>query len=589
MCSWLSLLLGACNGGEEPTPTSIPTATTRVEPPPPTHTPTPIPTPTLTPTPLPQTPTVTPLRGGTLNYAISGSTTSFDPFLQSDLSTHAFIQPAYNGLVKFDIAGEAVVPDLAESWKLEDSLTLVFNLRQGVSFHDGAPFTAKQAAFSIHRALNPLPGTTSLVRPFLVPISSVEAVGDYTLRLSTDRPWASALTRLAHPFLRMIPEHVANRSPLPTPPPPKPTPIPTGMRDVVLGTGPFQFVSYDPEAGGRLTRNPDYWERGKPYLDALRLHILPDKKTALAGTRTGFIDLYLGPVDPEDLSGLRKSLPMLIGWRFQDLVAGPEVVLNLTKAPFDDLRVRKALRLAVDSEAMYKAHHNKGPLAFNSPMGLTQWGLLQRELALRPESGPPLSLRIETAKGLLAQAGVEEGFSVTVIVGHSEPDSERTGGQGLKARILAENLRALELEVQVVEKPVPGEFQTDLLLLRYDVAVVETEFDGHPDPDGLKLFWKSRGSRNYSAYSDPGLDALLERQSIVLSEQERRELVREAQERILDSYAAFYLPLALPSEESPAMGIMHPWVRGFRYDWSGAEFNNLRFDEVWLDAAVKKR
>jgi peptide/nickel transport system substrate-binding protein len=372
------------------------------------------------------------------------------------------------------------------------------------------------------------------------------------------------------------------------------------MRDVVLGSGPFVFEEYDPTAGGRLTRNERYWERGKPYLDSLRLDILPDKRTALAALATRRLDLYLEEASAQDVALVDRSVPGVVAWRWRDPVAGPEVLVNASKSPFHDVRVRKALRLAVDNDAMHRADSNKGSLAWNSPLGLTAWGLSQEELSRRDEHAASLSARQRAARELLQQAGVRSGLQVTVMVADPAQESA-SGGQpaGLfgsapstitspkavaKAEVLAESFRALGLDVPPVQKRSPSQFQTDLLLLRYDVAVVDIEFEGYPDPDGLKSFWADRGPRNYTGFRDPELDALLRQQSVVLATGERMEMVQQIQRQILDSYAAFYLPLALPNEESPAVALSQPWVRGFRYDWLGARLGNLRFDEVWLDS-----
>ena len=112
------------------------------------------------------------------------------------------------------------------------------------------------------------------------------------------------------------------------------------------------------------------------------------------------------------------------------------------------------------------------------------------------------------------------------------------------------------------------------------------DFPSSTDPDALRMEWAGNGVRNYTGFADSELDRLLESQSQLLDPDRRREVVQEVQRRILDSYAAFYLPLPQPCAQGPGVPVQ-PWVKGYQPDWQGALRDNLSFREVWIDKSAK--
>lgn len=512
--------------------------------------------------------------GGILKVAYTGTVPkSYDPFTQSDVLGQALIQPAYDGLVRYSGSppDRTVVGDLAQRWEFKDDHTLVLYLQQNAQFHDDQPLTSRDVQFSISRSVDPLSGTTSLMRNRLTGIERVETPDDYTVRIITKEPWASALNTLASPYMRIVPRHIASASP-------------EGLASVIVGSGPYVFKSFTPDTGAEFTKNKSYWDKGLPYLDGIRLSPINDPQTLMLAVSFGQIDLLFQPMDGEQVDRLTKMNSKLKLWRPLDMVAGPDVVLNTTLPPFSDIRVREAVRLATDNDAMAKANPYAGKMHFNSPMGMTRWGLTEDELSLRKENSKDRELKLREARRLLSDAGIPEGTSVRVMVGQGKylfPNKKY--GPDIKGQILIDNLKEIGLDAQLEVRKYPGEFNQELLLFKYDIAVLYTPIDDYPDPDNLKDFWQSRGPRNYSAYQNKDIDQLLYQQSITLNTDARRSILDKAQRMALDSYAAFYLPLSAPEGPGPVNAISQPWLKNYWNNWMGANMGSLQYKFAWLD------
>lgn len=557
--SFLCLLVaGACSGDDGPDGTDSPTSS-------------------LTPSASGQlegAPPRSAVVGGILKIAYTGTVPkSFDPFTQPDVLGQAVIQPAYDGLVRYAGAppDRRIMGDLAQRWEFKDDHTLVLYLQQNARFHDGQPLTSKDVQFSISRSIDPLSGTTSLMRNRLTGIDRVETPDDYTVRIITKEPWASALNTLASPYLRIVPRHIASASP-------------EGLATVIVGSGPYVLKSFSSDTGAEFTKNNSYWDEGLPYLDGIRLSPINDQQTLMLAMSFGQIDLIFQSMDEDKVKQLTDMNDKLNFWRPVDIVTGPDVVLNTTRPPFSDIRVREAVRLSIDNEAMAKANPYSGKMHLNSPMGLTRWGLSEDELSLRKENSRDRELKLREARRLLAEAGIAEGTPIRVMVGQGKylfPN--RKYGPDVKGQILIDNLKEIGLDAQLEMRKYPGEFNQELLLFKYDIAMLHTPIDDYPDPDNLKDFWQSRGPRNYSAFQNKDIDQLLHQQSITLNSDARRIILDKVQRMALDSYAAFYLPVSAADGSGPASAVSQPWLKNYWNNWMGANMGSLQYKYAWLD------
>ena len=215
-----------------------------------------------------------PIRGGVLRTSSVFEVSMYDPHLVSSMRIHDHSAAVFNSLVRTDPMKEEVsvrnmVPDLAESWQISsDGKTYTFNLRRGVKFHDGRPFTSKDVKYSLDKLRDP---KRSAYPAYFTPIDSVEIVDDYTVRVRLIHPYPQLLVYLAPPYVVMEPEHLKDVNPKST--------------DFLVGTGPFKFKELIPGKVTIYERNPDYFIKGLPYLDRFEIYVL---------THAPMVDAFIG-------------------------------------------------------------------------------------------------------------------------------------------------------------------------------------------------------------------------------------------------------------------------------------------------------
>lgn len=519
------------------------------------------------------------MSGGALRVAVTEQppeTSRLDPHEEPTPAMQAVVGPVYSGLVQFDPAGSGrrIIGDLANDWRLVDDRTLEFGIRKDATFHNGQQVTAVDVLYSLDRVRLPPRDATRPRRELYASIKDVVAPDKYTLRIVTREPDAGVLAMLASGTLAVEPQFDG----LPE----------TWRAPQPVGSGPFVFTGYSSSGQARYPRYKDYFLKGKPYLDYYELFTISDTATRIAGLRGGLLDVVLGPLPAQRVASLREARPDLVFHRAQDPVFGHDVVVNTTRGPFNDLRVRKALRLALDDRAAYAAQESSCGPYIGSPGGLSPWALPQNDLAKRPEAGGDHIQRLAEARKLVADAGLSDALTATVQTrqegGVSDPDARIAAAW---AKLLAKGINDIGGKAEVQELESPKQFQERLLSLQYGIAVYPVPYVGYPDPNGLSSVWRSGAPRNYANYSDPELDRLLAEQARTLDWAKRLPLVYAAQQRILDSYAAFYLPRPAACESGGADAASQPWVKGFKQDWAGARLDDMRFDQVWIDPVVK--
>lgn len=345
-----------------------------------------------------------PLQAQTFVYCSEGSPEGFDPAPYTsgttfDASAHA----VYNRLAQFVPGTTEVEPALAESWDVsEDGLEYTFHLRQGVTFHSNSRFTptrdfnADDVIFSFERqgkADNPwhnyIAGVSyeyysSMEMDNL--IKSIEKIDDYTVKFTLNQPEAPFMANIAMPFVSIVSREYADVLDA------------AGAREdlnnVPVGTGPFKFVAYQKDAVIRYQRNDDYWGE-VPKIENLVFAITPDAAVRLQKLRAGECHLMPYP-SPADIDGIRND-PNLKLDEQPGLNVG-YLAFNTTVAPFDDARVRKALNMAMDKQAMVDAVYQGHAEVAKNPIPPTMWGYND---AIEDDVYDP-----EAAKALLTEAGV---------------------------------------------------------------------------------------------------------------------------------------------------------------------------------------
>lgn len=294
----------------------------------------------------------------TLVYCSEGSPENFTPALNTTGTSFDAARPVYNQLVEFEPGSTKVIPGLAESWTVsEDGTEIVFKLRKGVKFHatkDFKPtrdFNADDVLFSFNRQWkedNPYykvsGGAYDYFNDMDMPklLKSIEKTDDYTIRVKLSEPNAPILANLAMDFATIASAEYADFL--------LKKGTPEAFDQVPVGTGPFSFVNYQKDAVIRFKANPAYWG-GKPKVDDLVYAITPDPTARYAKLKKGECQVMIAP-NPADLAAM-KTDPVV------NLLSQPGLniaylAFNTQKKPFDDKRVRQAISMAIDKDAIIK-------------------------------------------------------------------------------------------------------------------------------------------------------------------------------------------------------------------------------------------
>ncbi len=347
----------------------------------------------------------------TFVFCSEGSPEGFNPSLYTSGTTFdATARNIFNQLVQFDRGTTKIVPGLAESWEVsDDGLTYTFNLRKGVKFHTTKDFTptrdfnADDVLYSFNRQGDPnhpdhkLSGGqyeyyNSMNMPAL--IKSIEKVDDHTVRFVLNQPEAPFIANLGMQFASILSAEYADKM--------RAAGTPDNIDQNPVGTGPFQLVNYQKDAVIRYKANPDYWG-GKPPIDTLVFSITPDAAVRYAKLQAGECHLMPYP-NPADLEAM-KADPALKVLEKEGLNVG-YLAFNTEKKPFDDKRVRQALNMAINKDAIIDAIYLGAGKKAKNPIPPTIWSYNEDIVDYKYDPA--------AAKKLLADAGYPEGFETDI-------------------------------------------------------------------------------------------------------------------------------------------------------------------------------
>ena len=317
--------------------------------------------------------------------------------------------------VEVDADGNSkIVPSLAESWDIsDDGLEYTFHLRQGVKFHNGNDFTAEDVAYTFHRLLtveggvntefiDQIKGADELLAGETDTLEGVEVVDDYTIKVTLKEPFAGFLASISSPGVSIYDSEATEAAG-----------DQFGMDPAVtVGTGPFEFASWSFNNQLVLTRNEDYW-KGASELPGVVIKIIPDTETQSMMFESGELDIL-------DLDYAADSVDRFTETYPDQIVQGPRVgivyfTMNFNKEPFQDVRVRKAVQMSIDRQAILDAlYGGRGQVEQGIfPHGLIGFNPDQEEIKYDPEA----------AKALLAEAGYADGFDMEIAADSSASDT----------------------------------------------------------------------------------------------------------------------------------------------------------------------
>lgn len=331
----------------------------------------------------------TPKTGGTLRISHSTRIATLNVLSLSGPAEYPCIDMIYSGLTRIGLDSQ-VHPDLATHWDASaDATEFTFHLRPGVKFHDGTPFTADDVVATYTAILNP--DVPAAARSVLSMIDKVEAIDAVTVKFTLKTPFADLPVSTAHANARII-SKAALAAPL------------TELDTKANGTGPFKLEVYDSARMVRLVKNPDYYQPGKPYLDAVEMMLFPDLAAESANFLSGATDVMLNVQQAEF-----ARIAAAAGIEAKRVASGRYVcvVMRQDTKPWDDVRVRKALALATDRELLVEVIlEGLGRPAYDS--------IVVPELAFATEK-PVVPYDPEGARKLLAEAGYPDGIKATLV------------------------------------------------------------------------------------------------------------------------------------------------------------------------------
>lgn len=313
-----------------------------------------------------------------------------------------------------DDGNSKIVPSLAESWDIsDDGLEYTFHLREGVKFHNGNDFTAEDVAYTFHRLLtvdgavntefiDQVKGAEELMNGENDTLKGVEVVDDHTVKITLKEPFAGFLASISSPGVSIYDSEATEAAG-----------DQFGMDPALtVGTGPFMFSSWSFNNQLVLTCNEDYW-KGASALPGVVIKIIPDTETQSMMFESGELDIL-------DLDYAADSVDRFTETYPDQIVQGPRVgityfTMNFNKEPFSDVKVRKAVQMAIDRQAILDAlYGGRGQIEQGIfPHGLIGFNADQEEIKYDPEG----------AKALLAEAGYADGFDMEIAADSSASDT----------------------------------------------------------------------------------------------------------------------------------------------------------------------
>ena len=402
----------------------------------------------------------------------------------------------FEGLTRIDENGN-VLPALAESWTIsDDGKTYVFKLRPGVTFHDGAAFTAEDVKFSIERAM--AEASENAQKGLFAGISAVNVVDDTTVEIVLERPVGSLLYNLGWGDAVMVDAASAATN-----------------KEAPVGTGPFKFGNWAKGAAITLEANSAYWG-DKPALSAVTFQVIADPVAATTALLAGEVDGFPNFPAPESLPQFQADS------RFAVVLGATEgetiLSTNNAKAPFDNVKVRQAIAHTLDRQAIIDgAMFGQGTPIYThfppfNPAYKDLSGLYPRDL--------------DKAKALLAEAGFPEGFSATIKL--PPPTYARRGGE-----IVAAQLRDIGINLEIIPVEWPQWLEQVFKNKDYDLTIVS-----HTEPADIGIYDREG---YYFNYKSDRLHAVMTELDTTADPAKRAELLGQAQTIIAEDAVNGYM------------------------------------------------
>ncbi|HME93635.1 MAG TPA: ABC transporter substrate-binding protein [Methylomirabilota bacterium] len=510
----------------------------------------------LVPTPAPAADT--PRRGGVLLAVIGADPPSLDPHQESTFANIELVAPLYSTLLELDpYSYPKIIGDLATEWKISpDGLTYAFKIHPGVKFHDGSPLTSADVKASYDKIIFPPQGVRSVRKNAYTAVAAVEAPDATTVVFKLKFPSASLLANLASPWNVIFPKKYLDQDP-------------NYFKTHVIGSGPFKFKSYTRGSTFEGERNPSYFVKDRPYLDGYKFYISPETSVRAAAVRSGRAYIEFRNLPDAEVDAIRKQLGDKVSVQETPMTGQWGIAINNTKKPFDDVRVRRALTLAIDRYTMGKVLAPLTGLKFVGGLMRpgSEWGMPPAELEKLPGFGRDIEKNRAEARKLLAEAGYPNGFKVVLKNRNVKLPYQDFAvfliGEWKKVGIEVEN-RPLETAAWFSDGQDTGNFE----------LIVAPTVEFSDDPDQFLGRYATGSTQNWGRFSDPQVDDLFSRQARSLDPAERKKLITRMEQRVLEN--AYSMPGLWWSRN-----LVH-WTKVKNYIAPPNHYTNQKLQDVWL-------
>jgi peptide/nickel transport system substrate-binding protein len=453
---------------------------------------------------------------------------------------------------------DTIVPDLATKWSWDSNMTeLTFQLRRGVSWHDGKPFTAADVKCTWDLILG---NSSEKLRAnprkaWYRNLLSLSTKGD-TVTFHLKRPQPAFIALLASGYSPVYPCHVS----------------PQAMRQHPIGTGPFKFVSYNPNESIKLVRNAQYWKPGRPYLDGIEWTIIQNRSTAILAFIAGKFDLtFPFGVTVPLMKNIKAQAPAAV-CDVEPADQSTNLIVNRDAPPFNSPEIRRAMALALDRKSfidiLAEGQGDVGGAMQPPPQGV--WGMPAEMLRTLPGYDPDVAKNRAEAREIVKKLGYgpEKRFAVTVTTRDAPAYRD-------PAVLLIDQLKEIYIDGTLNAIDTTQWYPT-VMRKDYTVGVTVSE-NGLDDPD--QQFYENfscGAERNYTGYCSAEVDKLIDQQSSEPDSAKRKQIVWEIERKLAEDAArpAIFYPMSA--------ACWQPYFKGHTMMVNG-NYNGWRLEDAWLD------
>ncbi len=493
-----------------------------------------------------------PVYGGTLRSHMQTEPRSLDPHMDTSSSTVLVSNVAYNGLLRLAPDMKNIEPDLAESWQQIDDLTYEFKLHQGVRFHNippvnGREMTSADVKYSFERIMG-MYGKKSQFKHsyyFADKIESIETPDKYTIIFKTKKPYAPFIAYVASNWTKIVPREAVDEF--------------GDLKRKMIGTGPFMLKEYLKGSHMLFVKNPNYFVKERPYLDAVHFKIIKNRKVEVAAYMANELDV--GRVNVNDLATIAEKSPETILLKYPNMFTwtlrtpawlGEKGI----QKPFDDIRVRQAIAHAIDKKKlMYLASSPDGIIQVGPvPRQFVPWGL--------PESDQ-WEYNPQKARELLTQAGYPDGFETEII-------TFNLAYMVKPMQVIQQMLQQVGIKAKLNPMD-PAQYLNATYRYKYQMALHMTT-TGFDPSEWLVPYFGFPKSATYYKWGNKELWELIAKQEYIMDKNARVKAVADIQRKIVEECMSqsLYTQISIRAFR-PNIHLrhyMHPSSEGIHeFDW----------------------